>query len=63
LRLGFLASDSEAEEQWRSGRAQGMLAAGQMKTGSKDGLFWVPFTGGTGIAEIRLPEYDITRVE
>jgi hypothetical protein len=28
----------------RSARADGHLDAGEMKTGDKDGLFWIPFT-------------------
>jgi hypothetical protein len=59
LRLAFLSAASGEADVWRSGRAEGVLPAGQMKTGSDDGLFWIPFADGSGIAEIRLPEYRI----
>jgi hypothetical protein len=34
-----------------------------MKTGEPAGLFWVPFTGGAGIAEVRLVGVRIAPVE
>ena len=45
------------------GSAEGVLQAGQMETGSEDGLFWVPFSGGKRIAEVRLPSYRVVSVE
>lgn len=60
LKLAFLGVAPSGEDEWRTGRAAGTLRAGQMKTGSDDGLFWVPFSDGRRIAEVRLPEYHVT---
>lgn len=40
-------------------RAQGRLAPGEMKTGEKDGLFWIPFTDGRRVGEVGLRGIDI----
>lgn len=58
----FLAA-SRAGDEWRRGRAGGTLEASQVKTGSPDGLFWMPFTGVVDIAEMRLPKYQVVPVE
>lgn len=46
----------------RSARAEGHLDAGEMKTGDKDGLFWIPFTEpNQTISEIGLRGIRIVR--
>jgi hypothetical protein len=35
-------------------QAEGALEAGEMKTGEKDGLFWIPFENGRSIGEVGL---------
>lgn len=42
-------------------RAEGQLKAGEMKTGEKDGLFWIPFTDDTRIREVGLRGITVTR--
>jgi len=41
-------------------RAEGRLAPGEMKTGEKDGLFWIPFTDGRSVGEVGLRGIEIT---
>lgn len=41
-------------------RAEGRLAPGEMKTGEKDGLFWIPFTDGRTVGEVGLRGIEIT---
>ena len=41
-------------------RAEGRLAPGEMKTGEKDGLFWIPFTDGRTVGEVGLRGIDIS---
>jgi len=43
-------------------RVQGRLAPRTIKTGEKEGLFWVPFEGQP-IAEVGLRGVDVTRVQ
>ena len=62
VRLAFLSAEG-AEERWRERGASGQLEAGGMKTGAPAGLFWVPFSGGAGVAEVRLAGVRITPVE
>jgi len=38
----------------RTARTRGELAAGEMETGDKDGLFWIPFKDGQAIVELGL---------
>lgn len=45
----------------RSEEVTGRLAAGEARTGSADGLFWVPFPDGEALAEIGLRGYRIRR--
>lgn len=45
----------------RTAEARGSLAAGQMKTGDHDGLFWIPFKDGQSIGEVGLRGMRITR--
>ena len=52
----FRSEGAETEEAVR-----GSLMAGQMKTGTADGLFWIPFDDGRGIDEVGLRGYRITR--
>ena len=40
-------------------RAVGRLAPGEMKTGEKDGLFWIPFTDCRRVGEVGLRGIDI----
>lgn len=40
-------------------RAQGRLGPGEMKTGEKDGLFWIPFRDGRSIGEVGLRGIDV----
>jgi hypothetical protein len=42
-----------------SARAEGRLVPGEMKTGEKDGLFWIPFTDGRRVGEVGLRGIDI----
>lgn len=39
----------------------GNLKAQEAKTGSKDGLFWIPFTDGRSVAAVGLRGYKITK--
>jgi hypothetical protein len=43
-------------------QAEGRLAPGEMKTGEKDGLFWIPFTDGRRVGEVGLRGIDIRPV-
>jgi hypothetical protein len=40
-------------------RANGRLGPGEMKTGDKDGLFWIPFRDGRRVGEVGLRGIDI----
>lgn len=40
---------------------KGQLNAQEAKTGSKDGLFWIPFTDGRAVAAVGLRGYKITK--
>jgi uncharacterized SAM-binding protein YcdF (DUF218 family) len=50
----FRAPDAE-----RKGTAEGVLQAGQMKTGEPSGLFWIPFKDGRSIGEVGLRGIEI----
>lgn len=54
----FRAPDAEA-----TAYAQGTLQPGQMKTGDRDGLFWIPFRDGQRIAEVGLRGIDVSPLE
>jgi hypothetical protein len=41
-------------------QATGRLAPGEMKTGEKDGLFWIPFRDGRRVGRVGLRGIDIT---
>lgn len=43
-------------------RAEGTLQPGEMKTGEKDRLFWVPFKDGRRIGEVGLRGVEVTRL-
>lgn len=49
------ATGMEAEE-----IVEGELAAGEAKTGDRDGLFWIPFPDGQYIAEVGMRGYRVT---
>jgi len=40
-------------------RATGRLGPGEMKTGDKDGLFWIPFRDGRRVGQVGLRGIDI----
>lgn len=42
--------------------AEGELMAGAMKTGDREGLFWIPFEDGRAIRQVGLRGYRFTRV-
>ena len=42
---------------------EGELAAGEAKTGDRDGLFWIPFPDGTFIAEVGMRGYKVERAD
>ena len=50
---------SDKKEQVRD--VAGKLQAGERKTGSSAGLFWIPFLDGQSIAEIGLRDYHVER--
>ena len=54
----FRTGDGDEE----TARAAGQLAAGEMRTGESDGLFWIPFTDGRSIGEVGLRGYRVQRV-
>lgn len=53
---------SEKEELFVE-EVKGTLKAKEAKTGSKDGLFWIPFKDGSSVAAVGLRGYKITRID
>lgn len=54
FKIVFRAGEDEVVEE-----VAGDLQAGQAKTGTADGLFWIPFSGGRSIGEVGLRGYKV----
>jgi hypothetical protein len=52
----------ESPEGSTTADAEGTLASLEMKTGSADGLFWIPFDDGRSIGAIGLRNYAVDRI-
>lgn len=44
----------------RTAEVRGTLGPGEMKTGERDGLFWIPFPDGQSIGEIGIRGLDVS---
>ena len=58
FKVVFRSQGAEVE----SPPAEGVLDAGELKTGQPQGLFWTPFKDGRKIREVGLRGYKITRI-
>ncbi len=51
--------DGDGHEE--TARAEGRLRPGELQTGDRAGLFWIPFMDGRSIGEVGLRGYRVTR--
>ncbi len=54
----FQSGDEEKVEP-----VEGMLEAGERRTGDQDGLFWIPFTDGRMISQVGLRSYNVEQAD
>ena len=59
FKMVFRASNGQEEVE----QVEGELAAGEAKTGDRDGLFWIPFPDGRFIAEVGMRGYKVERAD
>lgn len=47
----------------RTGQAEGTLQPGELKTGDRAGLFWIPFKDSRSVGEVGLRGWRVTRLD